>query len=184
MNTVGRRLITTAIILGLAVVGWMVVGGAISWNRYMQLLPSQLHVTSISYKHEECWCSGLGLPGDNETGVIVYPLPDDTVARIRNEGAAFFDGLGPKWRGWKTTPIATTGRLWGPAPGARDHAADASPLDAFLNKWGFGIDVDPVVKSMIDRAIVGPDSFYVFRPGGLVVIVAPQAKSAFYIYAG
>jgi hypothetical protein len=153
------------------------------WNRRISIVPSRFHVSSISYSREECWCSGLGLPGDNETGVLAYPLPGDVIDEIGHSRLAFFDSVRPKWSDWRTTPIPKEN--WGASGRAPwDLARAASPLETYLNTWGFVIDIDPTVHAAIDGAILTPGSYYGYRAGGGMLLVVPKTKTLYFIYAG
>jgi hypothetical protein len=56
-------------------------------------------------------------------------------------------------------------------------------ISDYLNRYGFGIDVDPTVEALVDHAISKPGSFYSYGRIG-VVIVIPRAKRSIFAYAG
>lgn len=56
-------------------------GGCVARERghYLTLAPCGMELPGIAYRKTETWGSLLlSLPGDNETGVIVYELPEST----------------------------------------------------------------------------------------------------------
>jgi hypothetical protein len=85
-------------------------------------------------------CIFFPLPGDNETGLIVYELPDSTAREIQKVGIDYFTKMAPKagdsrdWHGryekWQQTPILLEGS---------DHK-----IANYLNRYGFGISIDSV----------------------------------------
>ncbi|MBR0691697.1 hypothetical protein [Bradyrhizobium lablabi] len=137
-------------------------------------MPADLEVTGILYSNQQIWGSVLlHLPGDNETGILTYNLPDAIANRIADEGLGFFYrpenverrfGTQRTHSAWHETPMGVT-------------------LSGYLNRFGFGIEVDPAVEALVDNAISKPGSFYSHGRLG-VVIVIPRAKRAIYAYAG
>jgi len=140
----------------------------------MSFMPADLEVTGIQYSRQQNWGSALlSLPGDNETGILMYGLPDAIANRIADEGLAFFGspenverrfGMQRTHSTWDETPMGIT-------------------LSDYLNQFGFGIKVDPSVEALVDDATSKPGSFYSHGRTG-VVIVIPKAKRAIYAYAG
>jgi hypothetical protein len=60
------------------------------YNR-MSYLPADIKAAGILYSKEENWGSILlALPGDNETGVVMYSLSDAQADEINSEGLKFF----------------------------------------------------------------------------------------------
>ena len=59
------------------------------WERshHLSFVPDGLSVSTILYVEEESW--GFG-PGGNETGLIVYELPDSTAKEIQKAGIDYF----------------------------------------------------------------------------------------------
>lgn len=145
----------------------------------MQRIPSELQAAEIVYENEESWGVGF-MPGDNETGVVAYSLPNATVDRIATEGIGFFDRLSGRWADWSETPVVLD-RDWS-AAGAFDP--NVEPLQRFLERHGFGIDVDPKVARAINHAVSTKGSFYKHLRGGGVILVAPAARMAYLFYAG
>jgi hypothetical protein len=140
----------------------------------MNHMPADLEVTGILYSNEQNWGSiFLPLPGDNETGVFMYGLSEAIAQNISNEGRSFFYrsenverrvGMQQSHSEWQETPMGVT-------------------LSDYLNRYGFGIKVDPTVETLVDNAISKSGSFYSQGRTG-VVIVIPKAKRAIFAYAG
>jgi hypothetical protein len=140
----------------------------------MNHMPADLEVTGILYSNQQNWGSVLlPLPGDNETGILMYTLPDAIANRMADEGLGFFHrpenverrfGMQRTHSTWHETPMGVT-------------------LSGYLNQFGFGIEVDPTVEALVDDAISKPGSFYSHGRTG-VVIVIPRTKRAIFAYAG
>jgi len=157
----------------------------------LSYIPGALGVTKVLYAHEESW--GFG-PGGNETGVIAYELPPDVALRIELEGKQFLEKLPVApytgdWRGryetWALTPIDghkewLEGELsrYGP-PGA----VIRPQLENYLNKYGFGIDVDPAVLRQVNVAVSTPGSLFAYGRIGVIILV-PKEQAVFYVYNG
>jgi hypothetical protein len=143
-------------------------------NARVALMPADLEVTGILYSKEENWGSILlPLPGDNETGIFMYGLTDAIANRIAHEGLDFFyrsENVKRRVGGqrshseWQETPMGKT-------------------IDDYLDQYGFGIAVDPSVKSLVDDAISKPGSFYSYGRTGIVIVI-PDFKRAIFAYAG
>lgn len=151
--------------------------GAFKFYEYrfhMNHMPADLEVTGILYSNEQNWGSILlPLPGDNETGVLMYGLSEGIARRISDEGLDFFHrpenverrvGMQRTHSEWHETPMGIT-------------------LSDYLDQFGFGIKVDPSVEALVDDAISKPGSFYSRGRTG-VVIVIPKVKRAAFAYAG
>ena len=98
-----RKFLSLLTLLNIFVLGLLFVGFKI-WEKQAQLnnVPKAFGVSKIIYKAEESW--GFG-PGGNETGLIVYELPQSTATRVIEDGVSFLEGtrqsagFGEDWRG-------------------------------------------------------------------------------------
>ncbi|MBX9649522.1 MAG: hypothetical protein K2X57_20985 [Xanthobacteraceae bacterium] len=152
----------------------------------MAHVPADLEVTKILYRNEENWGSVLlPLPGDNETGILMYDLPDAIVRKIGSEGLGFFNrpenverrvGHQQTHSEWHETPIADGEGGWSVSKFGRK-------ISGYLNQYGFGIDVDKSVEALVDDAISTPGSFYSHGRTGLVIVI-PKLKRVIFAYAG
>ena len=153
------------------------------WRHYISQIPADLKVFSIDYMAYESW--GFGGPGDNETGLILYEMPLETANAMRLAGKAFLldpenialrKGRQLSFVEWRETPVKTHGRQ--PLLPGRQFT-----IAGYLNRYGFGIEIDPAVEETIDRIASSPDSYYSFGRVGLV-IVAPAERKVIFTYAG
>lgn len=156
-------------------------------------MPNELQVTGIEYRLEEYWGLPLfGLPGDNETGIVVYGLPENIAKQISAEGVAFFmrpEHIQSRYGNqvthteWKETPIVRDSK-WATYPGWRSEpVAPRISITEYLEKYGFSIPVEKAILELVDEAISRPGSFYSYGRLGLVVVIPAQRK-AVYAYAG
>src|SRR5215212_4661710 len=84
------------------------------WERshHLSFVPDGLSVSRILYVKEESW--GFG-PGANESGLIVYELPDNVAKEIQKAGIDYFAkmpqnaehgrGRRGRYNKWQSTPI-------------------------------------------------------------------------------
>jgi hypothetical protein len=130
------------------------------------------------------------LPGDNETGLIVYELALSTAQVLEKRGIEYLRTLPPNagddrdWRGryeeWRPTPLSDPHWLKDPIS---DAAFSTAHVRSYLYKYGFGIDVDSDIEALIDEAIAKPGSYYAYGRLG-VLIVIPSKLRVVYAYAG
>jgi hypothetical protein len=149
--------------------------------------PNDLEVTGILYDKQERWgIPFFGLPGDNETGLVVYGLKDAIADRISAEGIGFFyraenrerrTGRQVAYAEWHETPIIVD-RRW------TFRGSPPPRIAEYLDRYGFSIAIDKSIETMIDDAIRQPGSYYAYGPAGGLVIVIPKARRAVFAYAG
>lgn len=159
--------------------------GVIAWKMFerqhwLSLAPPDLRVTKILYIQTEDW--GFG-PGGNETGVVLYELPDHVAAQLLGPGAISLEALGNA-QDWKPTPLHDH-REWIEGEGALDQTGPVPVprLYNFLNRYGFGISIDPPIMEGIDKAISEPGNFYAYTRTGVLLVMPTQRRVAF-VYAG
>lgn len=159
------------------------------YRRLMSLPPADIGVAGLLYHTEKSWGMPLlAMPGDNETGFVVYALSDAAGAQIKAEGVAFFsrpENVAQRvdyqraYDKWRETPIEID-RDW-----ASDAPKDRPPnINDFLDKYGFAIPVDSKLVAQVNDAISKPGSYYAYGRGGGLVIVIPQTKRVIFTYAG
>lgn len=158
-------------------------------NHRLSYLPSALEVSQIIYAKEESW--GFG-PGGNETGVIVYKLPQQTITDIQNGNLAYLESLSGKshsdwrgfFRGWKNTPVVNNGEWGAVVGGDRDVALGAIPrINDYFNRYGFSIDIDDDVQKQIDQIISMPGNYYAYGRIG-IIIISPKSRVVVFAYNG
>lgn len=144
-----------------------------SWEREQRLsfVPKKLSVSNIVYTKEEIF--GFG-PGGNETGVLVYELPERTARDIEKIGIEYFidaiDRQGNNidlYQKWQKTPTA-----------------DIENIENYLGRYGFGISIDPRIENEIDETILKSGSFFANGRGGRILIVNPKTRRVFLAYSG
>lgn len=171
------------------------VGGWFYYVRWWHLsfVPPAMGVSSILYVKEEAW--GFG-PGGNETGVIVYELPEEAAEDIRRVGMQYFTALPVKhhtqgfegWNGvydtWQPTPVLVEQNL----SSGNEVKVVKVPLRIKhymrMPENGFGIDIDPAIACDIDDAISTPGSFYAYGRAHDLLIVIPRTGRVVLLYAG
>lgn len=145
---------------------------------YLNHIPQEMAVSKILYQKTESW--GFG-PGGNETGVVVFELPDNSAKTIQSAGKDYFDVISKE-----DTPrneyIRKCGD-WNESPLGEDSNSTWY-LSSFHDQYGFGITVDQNIEDEINLAASRKGSYYTGCAGGAVLIIAPKIKKVFFIYAG
>ncbi len=154
-------------------------------------IPTELGPAVVVYDQQVSF--GIGGPGDNETGVIAYDLPQLPVARLNQEGLAFLRALpsqsgndvrGTGYHTWTTTPASDASWLHRRDDGNPDPSRGGPSLGAYIDRHGFAIEVDPKVEQAIDGALASPGAFLGRTRGGGVLLLVPHSRKAFFFYAG
>nr|WP_294840094.1 hypothetical protein [uncultured Methylotenera sp.] len=157
----------------------------------LSFVPEGIRVEKILYAKEESW--GFG-PGGNETGVIVYELPDTIARQISKDGINYFSSLPPQstdshdWHGryekWYDTPIPYSDSWSGPESDNKTNPDKfVAKIETYLNRYGFSIPIDPNTEAEIDYAISEKGSFFAYSRIGLI-IVSPKTRRVVYAYNG
>lgn len=157
-----------------------------SWEKDYQLsfVPMGLATSKVLYVNEESW--GFG-PGGNETGVIVYELPEGVSKEMQQDGIDYLARLPRQkkadrdWRGvyehWQSTPILVEGT---------DSSMNRTMfhnIESYLDRYGFGIEIDPQIKQEINHALSTPGSFAAYGRIGLIIVI-PKVNRVVYVYNG
>ncbi len=171
----------------------LLIAGFKIWEGQNRLsyVPESLSVSKVLYAKEEL--GGFG-PGGNETGVIVYELPDRVAEQIKKTGINYFTGLPPKagndhdWHGrynkWQQTPIRGNPDWLDKAVGQNSASTTSTPqLANYLSKYGFGIAINANLERDINTAISKPGSYFAYGRIG-VLIVIPDLRRVVYAYDG
>ena len=177
----------------IALIVAIVVVSKLAWDHYalrraLRVVPETLEVTSMLYSAEEHW--GIGLPGDNETGLLIFPLKETVARRMEEEDICHMAAMGRdealrgpaydtrtvRYDGWQPTPM--------PAE-VRNGEGETVPLrvDTFLDRYGFGIEIDPEIERRVNAIIGAPGSCYARGRSGTLVI-SPRERLVVYMYAG
>ena len=188
----GRTVRRTIIVLaGLLLAGVPYI--LAQYHRHQLLLaraPSPLEVASVEYQLEESW--GLGfMPGDNETGFVVYRLTNASAEWASTQGSRLPDILRGGASKWHPTPVADAGD-------AKWHPYDHDPqmmsvnrskqhpptIAEYLEKYGFTIPIEKGRDAEVDQAVQSEGSFYSYGRGGSVTIIDPIRGKVYFAYAG
>jgi hypothetical protein len=180
-----RTAVALAVMLAVMVPGWQ----ALQYWWRLGLAPAGLDIWLVLYSQEETW--GFG-PGGNETGVIVYKLPEAAATRVAAGGAPYLTTLSNasesagrgRYQNWRATPISGDEQWLYGDTGARRRAGYRASIDDFLDRYGFRIEIDAAAKALIDEALSSSGSYYAYGAGGSLVIVAPRVRRVILAYAG
>ena len=161
-------------------------------HRYhLSLVPSCLNVSRVLYVRESLW--GIG-PGGNETGVLVFGLPEDFVVTVKTGRIGFLRQAcsksamsrktGGRFTEWKATPMVAEIQWLVRESTSRGASASGSPRIAnFLDQYGFGISIDEEIQEMSDKALSEPGNYYHSGRTSLLIVI-PDKRRVVYAYAG
>lgn len=145
---------------------------------HLSMVPDGLNISKILYINEQNF--GLG-PGGNETGLIVYELPDKISSEIKKNGVTYFTNM-PKNREqrgdyvhWHSTPIFSDK--------STPSLPSALKISSYLDQYGFGLKIDPLIENQVDETLSNSVSYVGYGRIGML-IVAPEIKKVFFAYAG
>lgn len=152
-------------------------------RHWLSFVPKELGVRHVLYTKVQSW--GFG-PGGNETGVVVYALPESISQKIQQNGISQILGLpvaentnesGPGHSRWQATPLKLEGL------DENLNTIMSEQISHFLNRYGFGVEIDPEIEQQINRSISQSGSFAALGRNG-VLIVSPALGRAFYVFNG
>lgn len=152
-------------------------------------VPEPLKVAAIEYRLEASW--GMGGPGDNETGFVVYRLTASSTEWALSRGANLGSMLAAEAEErWRPTPVGEDGsrNTWHPNDNSDMGSLRPEPhpptIEEFLERYGFMIPVEKGVLAEVDRVILAKGSFYYDDGGGSITIVDPQNGKVYFAHAG
>ncbi|MGB5558349.1 MAG: hypothetical protein WBN04_10095 [Paracoccaceae bacterium] len=157
---------------------------------HLSFVPPAMKVSRVLYVAEEAW--GFG-PGGNETGIIVYRMPDAARQRIEADGLDWLNGPsggGPEWHGhyrnWHETPfnpdVPGAFDIW--ALKRRAESCDhGGGIAGYMFRYGFCIPFDSDVEKLANIALVAPGSYYAFGRIGMLLLI-PSENRIIYAYNG
>lgn len=153
-------------------------------------VPDPLEMGKIEYQLQESW--GIGGPGDNETGFVVYQLTDESAGWARAQGSTLTTQLPEGAKCWRPTPVEKDAgtpddlnRWTGPLQEeSQERAASKPNIADYLDRYGFSIPVEKARMIEVDSAIQNPGSFYCYGRGGSLTIVDPGRGKVYFAYAG
>lgn len=147
-------------------------------------VPEPLQSHWIDYRVEKSW--GIGGPGDNETGFVVYRLRSSSAEWARSQGATLDLSLNSKEGVWLPTPVddLSPERGWHDAFDDRNKPVHQADFAEYLNRYGFGISIDKDWLARANHAARTSGSFYRYGRGGRVTVIDPSAGKVYFAYAG
>ena len=187
-RTTRRGMITSLALSGLGTL--LILTQSCDRQALLARVPAPLEVAQVEYRLEQSW--GLGfMPGDNESGFVVYRLTEPSAQWARNQKSQLGKSLPGGSTRWHPTPVSHVGnRDWHP------HDDDTSmtltkgePLHPvaiaeYLEKYGFTIPIEEGRDAQANQAIREAGSFYAYGRGGSVTIVDPARGKVYFAYAG
>jgi len=166
------------------------------YHHHLRFVPEAMNVWWVRYVSEESW--GFG-PGGNESGIIVYDMPDNVREELEDKGLTWLETLPPNsWQGlqgryfdWHTTPVPTTHSWADPAacpPKASDRYITIYPngcpsISGYMGAYGFPISFDRDVEKMVNEALFSPGAYYAFGRIGILIVI-PARERIVYVYNG
>ncbi|MDB5507210.1 MAG: hypothetical protein JWR75_1848 [Devosia sp.] len=155
-------------------------------NAVLSRVPAPLEVAEIEYQLEQSW--GIGGPGDNETGLVIYRLTDASADWARSRGSILDEALSSDRGAWQPTPVDDKSKPsdWHPYDDELPDLMAPHPpeLHEYLEKYGFTIDIEEGRELEVNHAIQTSGSFYAKGKGGSVTVVDSERGKVYFFYAG
>lgn len=187
-----RILVGAVLFLAIAILAW----NAFLYRHHLRFVPEEMGVWRVRYVAEESW--GFG-PGGNETGIIVYDLPEATFASLQAHGIDWLRNLPPNswsgWQGrypeWRPTPVPATEFWANPencAPDRSDfyaitHHPTCPSIALYMAKSGFWIPFDPEIEKLANDAVFSSGAYYAYGRIGILIVI-PAERRLIYLYNG
>lgn len=131
-------------------------------------IPAELAPERLLYAQEQGW--GLG-PGGNESGLLVYALPQRLATRLQQVGPA---ALLPRLN-WSPTPVRGDARWHEPSSEGETLRPDTpADLQAYLHHQGLGVFADATWVRAINQALAQPGSYLAYGRMGVVIVIPAQ----------
>jgi hypothetical protein len=161
-------------------------------SHHLSFVPYGIAASNILYVEEKQW--GIGLPGDNETGVLVYEMPEAVAEGLEAGGVGYLEQLPrkpqsppPDFRGvysdWQETPVVPDPRHWGSSDYEGTRYWVSPGIGDYLNKYGFPIPIDASIEAMINDAISKSGGYYAYGRIGMILLI-PRVRRIVYAYNG
>lgn len=153
-------------------------------RHHLSFVPAGLHVTTVLYTEENS--AGFG-PGGNESGILVYELPESSAAAVQLGGTAHLRMMQDRprdandwhglYKGWQPTPVLLEGS------GSNAEKISSYDIEAYLDRYGFGVSLKPEFRNDINKAISEPGAFVGYGRIGILIVI-PRSRKVVYIYNG
>jgi len=187
-----RALVLLMIVLGIAALAWK----GFLYRHHLRFVPEEMGVWRIIYVAEEAW--GFG-PGGNETGIIVYDMPEATYDALQAGGIKWLQNLSSNnWSGWQgrydewhSTPVPETETWADPArcsTGLSDfYSITQHPtcpsIAAYMAKYGFWIPLDAEIELLANEAVFSSGAYFSHGRIGMLIVI-PEKRRLIYAYNG
>jgi hypothetical protein len=188
MRSLFRQPRSTITVSFVVVASYFLFYKAIERKHRLSAVPSELGVNTIIYGEE---ISGGFGPGGNETGLILYELPEAAADKLSKYGVFYLNGFsyngkpayshGTYYR-WENTPISPRWD-WSGQLRQQIERSKSPHISDYLGTYGYSINIDPKIKLTVDNIISVQGNFYSFGRYG-VIIISPKEKKVIYAYAG
>lgn len=159
-----------------------------TWNFYRGYLPADLSIWLRVSAINKSW--GWG-PGGSETGFNEFVLPTKSARQVSDGGQDFLAKLSPirTERGWtsqwyETPPDAESSFVYRGGDIFPQPELGTISAQIHLERFGFGIHIPQGRLDRIDRALNRPGSFYTIGRGGRVIVLSPEERRIWLLYAG
>ncbi|MDE1153278.1 MAG: hypothetical protein PW788_12140 [Micavibrio sp.] len=151
-------------------------------KEFLAALPKELNISKVTYRDTMEW--GFK-PSGAESGVILYALPERTIAAIRAKKTEYLENT--KWADntysstltWYETPISVKG----PKLDLQVSNPNKVPAESYIYSYfgGYSIQVDENVEKIFTQAVTHPGSFYAYGLGG-IILISPDIKTVIHVY--
>ncbi len=152
-----------------------------AYQFHLDFLPDGMWIWKQLYAKEKAW--GIGMPGDNETGLIMFELPNSASEKTMKDGIDYLKTLKPGKTcsdDWQETPYLTQKDWFG----EQKQDSDIPNVENYLNRYGFGIPFNRRIINEINQSIAMPGSYISYCRGGGAVIVMPKINRIALAYSG
>jgi hypothetical protein len=183
--------------------GGVLVAGILAWNgfiyrHHLRFVPEAMNVWWVRYVAEEAW--GFG-PGGNETGIIVFDMPEQVTRALETTDALIWlqslpRNTGQGWQGryetWRVTPISATEFGWADPDACPPEASDrhlfiyrngCPSISGYMGTYGFPIEFDADVEKMVNEALFSPGAYYAIGRIGMLILI-PARQRIVHVYNG
>lgn len=159
----------------------------LEWN--LANVPSILKVNKILYYGQNS--VGFG-PGANEAGLLIYALPDDVAANIRQRGMQdyaryhFTEGhtSGERELEWEETPVKFNDQWLVSEVNNHDTGPLTPDLSVFLDRYAVSGPIDDSRIKEVQAWITQPGNYYTYMGINKFLIINPMEKKLAFAYAG
>ncbi len=146
----------------------------------LKVAPEGLNITKVIYGYNTF--GGFGGPGDQETGLNIYRLPNEITEQIEEKGIDFLNNLplNNLSDSWHKTPIHNTdGSIasFSLSGSLMSIFGDSKAYEKAIKEAG-----NPIVgQDKVNQLIQATGNFYYQTMNGGIVLIAPKKNGLFFI---